>query len=231
MDEVVTYEQLPIEQPEAFRKTINSALFKLLRMKKIDVVFVDMENSGWAGFCLDASYSQSGEIAINTYLVKERIRKPRPRLILSTYLHEAAHRLCPEQGHNSIFFAMNLLLFLRAEPHLADMWHGMSLYDLQDETDIPGSFNFAFNLAHEYAGSDVSAEDCLPIFVEKYIAWLEWNAGSGQRENNVKLKWRRLNNMVSELKFQRWVFGIGGLGIGFLFSTLFIFLIRYHSQV
>ena len=227
MDEVVTYKQLPIEQPEAFKKIINPALFKLLKMKKIGVLFLDVPDAPWAGFCRDERYSKNGEIVMNEYLVEERIKKPLPRHILLVYLHEAAHRLCPDLQHNAVFFAVNLLLFLRAEAHLEDLWQGMSLYDLQDETDLPGSFKFAFELAQEYVDSTLSAEDCVPIFLEKYKAWIDWNAGSDQRQNNVNLKWNRLNSAVVAFKFQRWIFGLAGICIGFLTAAALIWHIQH----
>ena len=101
------------------------------------------------------------------------------------------------------------------------------MFDLHDEVDIPSAIQFAFDLAHEYVDSDLSVEACFPIFVEKYKAWIDWNAGSDQRQNKVNLKWNRLNSAVVAFKFQRWIFGLAGICIGFLTAAALIWHIQH----
>ena len=112
VEDVVTYRQLKVEPPEAFKQIINPALFKLLKMKKIGVLFLDVPDAPWAGFCRDKEYSQNGEIVMNEYLVEEKINKTNSYSILHTYLHEASHRLCPGQGHNAVFFFRKFITVL-----------------------------------------------------------------------------------------------------------------------
>src|SRR5947209_10664022 len=109
-------------------------------MKPVNVLFKRaQDNASWAGYCAELEFTEADEIAIDVRWVEEHTYRPNKRTILSIYLHECAHRLLPNAEHNAVFFALNMLMYLRADlpdSHSTDIWQQMSLYDLQDEPDI-----------------------------------------------------------------------------------------------
>jgi len=167
MRSALTYRQLIVEPPEAFLQVVTPALFSVLRMQPIDVLFRVRENSNWLGFCPDKESTQTDEIVIDLRVVTESIQQPNQYMILTTYLHECAHRLTPSHSHDGVFFALNLMMHLRAEVQLKDLWQRIRLYDIQSEPDVPAMVGWAYKIANEFVNTDKTCEEMLNYFSDR----------------------------------------------------------------
>ncbi|GAC1609594.1 MAG: hypothetical protein NVS3B3_16500 [Aquirhabdus sp.] len=201
-------------------------------MRPINVLFKKYPPDGkWGGCCSDPELTESGEIEMNIAWVEEHIYRPKKRNILAIYMHECAHRLAPGHGHDAVFFALNLMMHLRADAAESNIWHSIKLYDIQDESDLVAAFDWSYRIAHEYASSKKTCEECAIIFSEKYEIWKKWMSSADQRESESKFKWTALSQRVDELKYQRWGFLMVGASIGFVLTGWFAYLLssRIHS--
>lgn len=228
--DLVTYRQQPIKSPPAFSEAVTPSFFALLKMRPINVLFKKYPpDAKWGGCCADPNLTESGEVEIDIAWVEEHIYKPKKRSILSLYMHESAHRLAPGHGHDAVFFALNLMMHLRADAAESNIWHSVKLYDMQDESDLPAAFDWSYRIAHEYAYSKKTCEECSAIFSAKYEAWQKWLNGADQRAAENKFKWKALNERVDELKYQRWGFLMVGSLIGMIATGLFAY--RLLNQI
>ncbi|MBX9900310.1 MAG: hypothetical protein K2Y28_05950 [Burkholderiaceae bacterium] len=220
---VITYRQVPINAPPAFSKVVTPDLFSSIKMKAVDVLFKKAQDGAdWSGFCYENDFTETGEVVIDIKWVQEHIYEPSNKNILKIYLHECAHRLLPDMSHNAVFFALNLLLFLRADKHSKNLFHTMNLYDIQDETDIPKCLDWAYQIAHKYVDSNKTAEECAEIFSTQYTEWCTWIDGADARAATTRKKWLDLHERVRDLLLQRWMFLVVGCLLGLLIRTLIV---------
>lgn len=136
----------------------------------------------FSGYCPTRpifSKEAGGEIVVDSELVNPKRPERSRRRLLSTVLHEIAHRLTPEeirggQAHGAVFAAVCFALTARclgaedAKPHL-------SLYDVQDAPDKAAAFAFAFDFGSRHLESGVPARE-LPA-----LARAEWAALASAR--------------------------------------------------
>ncbi|KAI3606252.1 hypothetical protein D8I24_2095 [Cupriavidus necator H850] len=207
--------QAEVTPPPALAAAMPMHLFERLRMNPIPVLVMDSPSAGtlWGGFCPAGEYTEQGEIVIGRYLVEPAVRQPRHSAILSTYLHEAAHRLLPDQHHhNAAFGAMMLVLYLRAGSiDGADLWQSSGLYDYQDEAEnLPQGFNWAWRTANELAATELPAEECAEIIAQRYGKWQDWLAGAAERKQARLAKAQANAQYIESLKETRLV--LAGLG-------------------
>ena len=121
------------EAPALLSECVNNELFKKLNMQPIPVLIQNFSEERWHGFCSDSGFTQSNEIVIAAELFdvrSSRLRGRQKEEILYTYLHECAHRLIPDAGHNASFLCMNMILQLRAGGR--QIWH-VKIYDVHQE--------------------------------------------------------------------------------------------------
>lgn len=98
----------------------------------------------------------------------------------------------------------------------------MKLYDIRDEEDLPAAIKWAYEIAHKYADSNETAEECADIFLQKYFEWRKWINSADVRVATARKKWLDLHERIRDLSQQRWMF----LGCGLFFGILIkIFLI------
>lgn len=131
----------------------------------------------FAGYCPNwpiFAKQGGGEIVIDSALADRRRPERTRRRLLSTALHEIAHRLTPEeiqakQAHGAVFGAVCFALTARCLG-LEDSKSHLSLYDLQDAPDKAKAFGFAVAFGERHRESGVPARD-LPG-----LARAEWSA-------------------------------------------------------
>lgn len=228
--------QVEVTPPESFVEATPPELFNKLRMTPVPVLFLRQPQgraaSRWIGYCSYTEFTEFGEVTLDARLAEPAVWEPRADLIQSIYLHEVGHRFMPEGwGHNAAFGAFVLLLKLRAgKTNDFPMWHRSTLYDFHDDVErFPRAFMWAWDIAHELAVSDNSAEVCAEIITKRYEAWCTWLAGEEGRRQ-AKLEARQANeraiqglrDQIKELKESRWMwaavgFACGGLGAVMVF--------------
>lgn len=133
--------------------------------------------------------------------------------MVSTYIHEATHRLLGEaamfagdednHGHDAAFFCLELTLYLRVDSDIegraslkspTPLWQSADLYDLQNAPNIPAAFAWAWNLAHGLAHSEASAEK---IAGEIHRIWKENTEAEDIAAKSVELKLQAANQQLN----------------------------------
>lgn len=106
---------------------------------------------------------------------------------------------------------------------------------MHEEKHISKVFEFAFLLSTELTNSDLTAEACSEIILQKYTVWLdEMNRAPAQEAERLEQAEARkqaaaerrtkeahaISNQIANLRQDRWLFGLG-------FSIL-TFILTYH---
>ncbi len=234
--EILTLRQLPIQSPPAFTAAVNADLLQKIRMSPVPVLFLNApDGADWAGYCCSRDQTENGEVVLDSKLVETCLRKPNPQHVVEVYLHESAHRLMPSHWHDAAFFCMNFVLHLRAGKLKRPAWHGIKLYDIQDEIDFesPGQFfqlmRWAWLLAVELAETQKTAEECAAIIAGKYKEFCEWLDAADAREEAATQRRtaavQHLKNLESDLasaRADRFLFFVFGAVACLLVATFFL---------
>lgn len=189
--EVAVLKQLPIEAPPLLAEALTDDLFNKVRMQRypvliLDPVVLNHDESGWRGFCPFADFTEAAEIVMSAELFdvrSARLRKNQIQEIKNVYLHECAHRLTQhriKQGrwHNAAFLAVNLLLHLRVG---GCQLNQVRVYDFHQEQYFKEAFSWAYEIASEFADSDLTAEKASEVILDRYDEWLSWMDGADAR--------------------------------------------------
>ena len=150
----------------AISDALGDDLWKLLQLdvSPPPVLFKAFKGE-WGGLCSDEDTTHAGEIELNEMLLdtsyKVSTAKAKANLV-TTYLHEWAHRLTEGHGHDAVFGAVNLALLVRANPAYDLLAiKGLKLYDFHDHihqtNDVSLADAAAFVVKHgvELGESDV----------------------------------------------------------------------------
>jgi hypothetical protein len=145
--------------PDAIKKVLDADFFNWLNCDNPPPILLQETNDGALGQCLRISDTSQGEICIDPVLLLL------PDQFKSVYIHELTHRLLANEfGHRAEFFCLNLCLHIRAD--IGDM---VKFYDIQDEKVemLPAIFALVLPLAQQLATSNLTAEKCAKIIIEK----------------------------------------------------------------
>lgn len=178
-----------IEPPSALAEALSSEFLRPLRIENPPPVRLARRPAGatWGGFCSWQDMAEFREVTIHfdaplgqeSWVMVEKLR--------GTYLHEIAHRFLSKLpvdeiggSHGPVFFALQLLLFLRAgerEGGRPWAWHA-DLYDLHDcfgdHPCTPGqALDWAFCQAAELADTEISAESAAGEIARRFAIWRE----------------------------------------------------------
>ncbi|MFC4518824.1 hypothetical protein [Cupriavidus pinatubonensis] len=230
---VVAIRQVEAPLPPAFAAAVTQELFDKLRLEPVPVMFQHEYGNGdtWDGYCPHRTNTERGEVVMAKRLVETTLIKPKASHIQSVYLHEVAHRLTPDAWHNAAFSAMTLVLYLRAGvTDGAELWQLVSLYDAQDEEDVGTAIAWAWKTANELAPTELSAERCGEVILERYTRWRTWLDEKPQREEarQAAIKAREdatkaNEQLVADLRESRYWWAAGA----FLFGALAAIALRF----
>jgi len=145
---------------------LNAELWELIKldMVPVPVVFREFQSDWTTGVCYSDDLTESGEIEIHKALQHQTWERSLPmakRDLVLVYLHELAHRLAPNHGHDAVFATINCALLVRATPaHKMGALKGLKLYDFQDhiqghEVSLADASAFVMRHGIELADSDL----------------------------------------------------------------------------
>jgi hypothetical protein len=238
--------QVEVDQPAAFADAMPAELFERLRLTPVPVLFMRKQPSPpgrfrWTGFCHGIDYTEAGEVVLDARLAETATWEPSSRSIQSIYLHEVAHRLTPDHGHDAAFAAMVLVLYLRADTAggLPDgLWQRSNLYDIRDEVlgdakRLPRAFSWAWHTALELADTDQTAERCAEIIMQRYVEWRQWLDAEPARQQVLREQQQAkedadraehdsLQAKVRQLRLDRWLWAAAGMAVGAAAATLLV---------
>lgn len=245
MTALKTFHLIEANEPHPLvAEALSAELFERCRIDQpVPVHFLPMPR--WGGMCPAIEDTRAGEVELADDLLDPQ-KSPRGMQdqILQVYLHEFAHRLTPGHRHDPAFFAMNAVLFLRADKDSYQRSHlqRMDLYDLQDFDHVDHctmgeALDWALAQAAELSKTDLSAEACAVGIMERFKDWKEWKAGTEQRAADAEAQAeaaRRqteaaiegLQSQVERLKQARWNWLSGGVVVGTLINLVFLFMLR-----
>lgn len=163
----------------------------------------------WAGWCAGKTEAKDGRVCMSSRIVFWTSEK-----IISTYLHESAHRLLSWREaevphHGAVFFALNSLLLSRCKSFFKSDYQfaEMSFYDLQDRPEellnFPNWQEICLRFTREtkaaFSEKTCSAEELSALVVyawPKFLAKLE-------AEQKVKDKVARTIKNLSLISAER----------------------------
>lgn len=179
-----------IEPPPELAEALNPDFLRPLRIENPPSVRLAKRPAGatWGGFCSWHNQAEFEEVTIHiddplapkeSWVMIENLR--------GTYLHETAHRFLSKLpadeiggSHGPVFFAVQLLLFLRLPNRYGDrpwLWSA-GVYDLQDawlaEEYTPGqALDWASAMADDLASAEISAEATAGEIARRFAIWRE----------------------------------------------------------
>lgn len=147
-------------------EALNAELWQLIKLdtEPVPVLFREYQSDWTTGCCYSNDLTESGEIEVHKALQHQTWERTLPmakRDLVAVYLHELAHRLTPDHGHDAVFATVNLALLIRATPaHHILALKAMKLYDFQDhikshEVSLADAAAFVMKHGDELAVSDV----------------------------------------------------------------------------
>lgn len=149
-------------------EALNAELWQLIKLdtEPVPVLFREYQSDWTTGCCPPNDLTENGEIEVNKTLQHqtwERTLSMAKRDLVAVYLHELAHRLTPDHGHDAVFATVNFALLIRATPahHILGL-KALKLYDFQDHIkshDVSLADAAAFVMTH---GPDLAKSD-LPV--------------------------------------------------------------------
>lgn len=222
---VVALNQVEMPVPPAFAAAVTQDLFDKLRLAPVPVMFQHEYGNGdnWDGYCPDPTNTERGEVVIAKRLVETALVKPKASHIQSIYLHEVAHRLTPSAWHNAAFSAMALVLYLRAGiTDGAALWQQASLYDVQDEEDVGAAIAWAWKTANDLAPTELSAERCGEIILERYTRWRTWMDARPEREKIKEVAAKANAKHLEALRESRYWWATTSFASGSLTTIAFL---------
>ncbi|NVD75035.1 hypothetical protein HUX88_31640 [Duganella sp. BJB1802] len=117
---------------------LNAELWELIKLdtEPVPVLFREYQSDWTTGCCSPNDLTESGEIEVHKALQHQTWERTLPmakRDLVAVYLHELAHRLTPDHGHDAVFATVDFALLIRAMPaHHILALKALKLYDFQD---------------------------------------------------------------------------------------------------
>lgn len=183
------------------------------------------------GFCPRDETSELGEIVISTGKNSSSMEWYR-----EVYIHEITHKFINQYeeiggSHGPVFFCLQLVLFLRAgDKKNGNPWiFQADFYDFQNslvaDDFSPGqALDWAWNLANRLEDTEISAEKCAEIIVQKFKIWHQKMIDLPAKRLESKEKNQDLiSGLKEKLSFWRKL-AITTLSI---YLILFIFFVSY----
>lgn len=191
------------DPPKELCEALTPDFLRPLRIESLPPVRIARRPPGatWGGFCQGKEYAEYGEVVLNdptaqreSWLITEQFQE--------IYLHEITHRLLAghkedEIGgiHGAVFFALQLLLFLRLPARSTDRpWIlRAGVYDLQDawlaKDYTPGqALDWASTVADLLHEKEISAETASVEIVQKFAAWRQVMAEAPAKRRAAQIK-------------------------------------------
>jgi hypothetical protein len=218
-----TYRLMQVEPPQTFKDAINPEFRKILGLSDIPVRLANFDGVNtlmkkkYGGMC-NIDFAEFREIILADHLFIEHVKPPDVNRIRSCYIHEAAHRLTGS-AHTAIFFATNLLLCLRAGNEV--LFIGNSMYDLQDDPDLAGSFSFGWQIANELAPTNLPAAQCVEIIKSRHREWI-------LRPERQKNQMRNLLEKVKAHRYEKQLWSAASFFGGVISAALLIRFAFFH---
>lgn len=165
-----------VDPPPLLAEALTDDLFNRVRLTPVPVHVINAPNVGdtvrpFIGVCFEREYAEHGEITLCTELLTVISDRLKPRQIVdiqSVYLHECAHRLLPDHGHNGAFLALVMIMYLRAGNFMIQR---VDIYDASEEPDFAECWSWAWSLAQNIYKSDSSIEKIADLIKLEYSAW------------------------------------------------------------
>jgi len=177
-----------IDPPPVLAEALTPEFLRPLRVENPPAVRIARRPAGatWSGFCSWHTQAEFAEVTLHhddplapleAWVMVEDLR--------GTYLHEIAHRFLSKLhveeiggSHGPVFFAIQLLLFLRLpDRYGARPWFlRADVYDLQDawlaREYTPGeALDWAYKIAESLAPAEISAEQAATKIALRFKAW------------------------------------------------------------
>lgn len=222
-----------VDAPELLSEALTDELFDKIKMQRIPIAISNISGNRMHGFCSNNEFTQENEIVIASELFDVRSVRLRSRQIeeiINVYLHECAHRLMQGHGHNAAFLCLNMVLHLRARDN--QIWH-VTCYDVHEEKYKNDGWKWASELAYQLADDDMTAEECANVVISKYALWKEEMdrapelAAQAKEQKQVAIAQRKKEasanqNLITNLKQDRWLFSLGLSILTFMISYYFL---------
>lgn len=230
MMHISAYQTSPIAAPVA--KWLQNLLLPVVAAARIHVPPpIEFRNTGkYGGFCDHIDLVPDARVSLS----KTLLYAGKSRLAL-IYIHEACHRL-GANGHDALFFALQLSLLLRVDSNEIfrnEFSLNASLYDLQDappplvdeprSTWLPQSLAWAVLQADSLAATELSAEALFALLSTRHDVWLSTLKTSSEIERRAALA-RQKDQGLRQSIFIRTALALLGW-TGFLVTS--ILFVRY----
>lgn len=221
------------EAPAIVAEALSDKFFEQIKMQKIPVLIQKNIGTEFSAFCQETNFTSHGEVVFDERFFLACAVWPSERqikMIRALYLHECAHRIT-NQAHWGGFLCFNILLHIRA-----GLINSIRVYDFQQEKHFEDVFKWAFKLAKEMAETELMAEECSAIIMQKYKDWSDYmdHAPTIEAErleqtellkqsaiNKQKKEAHHINNRIKILQQDRWYFAIASIVITTLLLTFF----------
>lgn len=227
------------EPPPALAEALSPEFLRPLRIVNPPAIRIAKRPTGatWGGFCEHDNFAEHKEVVLHDplapwepWLIAENLQK--------TYLHECSHRFLSgyeleaiEGHHGPVFFATQLLLFLRLPPRAAGRpWFlRATIYDLQDAWSAreytPGQgLDWACRQAQSLSDREISAESAAEEIARRFAVWRSAMAAApGKRRAKEKEKEEELARVRNKL-FGARIYLCVALSFSFFLFVVFFLL-------
>lgn len=167
---------------------------------------VELRPTGsWGGWCQSKNEAPDGRVCVS------RLLEYRPaESIVSTYLHEACHRVLEPHDvatHGAEFAALLDVLYLRSifatnAPHWRPAGVGpfLSLYDFQDAPDKSLALEFIDYFSDKYTESSISVEALAAVVSNELSAFIEQKQETLNKANSLQGELNRFSQLFERQK-------------------------------
>lgn len=170
------------------------------------VLPVELRSTGnWGGWCQSRNEAPDGRVCVSRLLEYRPVES-----IVSTYLHEACHRVLEPHDvatHGAEFAALLEVLYLRSIfATNAPQWRPagvgpfLSLYDFQDAPDKSLALEFIDCFSDRYTESFISVEALAAVVSNELSAFIEQKQKALNKANCLQGELNRLSQLFERLK-------------------------------
>lgn len=167
---------------------------------------VELRPTGsWGGWCQSRNEAPDGRVCVSRLLEYRPVES-----IVSTYLHEACHRVLELHNvavHGSEFAALLEVLYLRSiSATNAPRWRPagvgpfLSIYDFQDAPDKSIAIEFIDYFSDKYTESIVSIEGLASVVSNELSEFIEQKQKTAIKANSLQGELNRYSHLFERLK-------------------------------
>lgn len=189
------------------------------------VLPVELRPTGsWGGWCQSRNEAPDGRVCVSRLLEYRPVES-----IVSTYLHEACHRVLEPHDvatHGAEFAALLELLYLRSiSATNAPRWRPsgvgpfLSIYDFQDAPDKSLSIEFIDYFSSKYIESHLSVEALATVVSSELSAFIEQKQKALSKVSSLQGELNRSSQFFERLKSKNLtlkLWSVAGWALAFL---------------